>query len=100
MITVVWSDLANIHVAEIVEMVAEYAGERSATRYASEFHRLVDLAAFNPKMGKIGIIPDTRELYPINGKYRIVYRVSDEVLYVLAVKASQQLHTIETFKYE
>lgn len=50
------------------QMVAEYVGEQSAVRYISEFNRLIDLAAYNPLMGKIGVVPNTRELYPINGK--------------------------------
>lgn len=35
---VVWSSLANLRVAEIAEMVAEYAGEHSAIHYISEFN--------------------------------------------------------------
>lgn len=91
--TVVWSELANQRVAEIADMVAEYAGEQSAIRYISEFHRLVDLAASNPEMGKIGVVSDTRELFPIGGKYRIVYRVTGDILRVLTVKSTRQLHS-------
>lgn len=93
---VVWSSLANLRVAEIAEMVAEYAGEHSAIRYIAEFNKVVDLAACNPEMGKIGIIPNTRELYPVNGKYRIVYEISGETLYILTVKSTKQLHTPDT----
>ncbi len=97
---VVWSEWANNRVAEIAEMVAEYVGEQSAVSYISEFNRLIDLAAYNPLMGKIGVVPNTRELYPINGKYRIVYRIVGDELRILTVKASQQLHTAESTKYE
>ena len=97
---VVWSEWANNRVAEIAEMVAEYVGEQSAVRYISEFNRLIDLAAYNPLMGKIGVVPNTRELYPINGNYRIVYRIVGDELRILTVKASQQLHTAESTKYE
>lgn len=98
--TVVWSEWANNRVAQIAENVAEYAGVQSAVRYISEFNRLVDLAAYNPLMGKIGVVPNTRELYPINGKYRIVYRISGNELRVLTVKTSNQLHTAESTKNE
>lgn len=90
--TVVWSKLANHRVTEIARMVSEYAGEQSAIRYVSEFNRLVDLAAANPEMGKIGVVPDTRELFPIGGKYRIVYRISGDFLRVLTVKSTRQSH--------
>lgn len=98
--TVIWSDFANRRVEEIAEMVTEYTGESSAVRYISEFNRLVDLAAANPKMGKIGVVPQTRELYPINGKYRIVYKIEGDVLRVLTVKSAKQLHNTETFERE
>lgn len=97
---VVWSELANQRVAEIAEMVAEYAGEASAVRYITEFNRVVDLAAFNPRMGKRGIVPNTHELLPIGGKYRIVYEISGDKIHVLTVKSTNQLHTPETFAHE
>lgn len=88
---VVWSARASRNVADIAAMVFDYAGEHSAARYVAEFNRLVDLAAANPNMGKIGLA-NTRELYPLNGKYRIVYEVAGDDLNVLAVKPSQMLH--------
>nr|WP_176703077.1 type II toxin-antitoxin system RelE/ParE family toxin [Neisseria lactamica] len=65
---IIWSDEATAELWEILMMVAEYAGLASSERYQSEFERLVALAADNPRMGSIGIIPKTRELYPINGQ--------------------------------
>lgn len=92
---VVWSEEAVTELGEILLMVAEYAGFRSSDRYLSEFERLVSLAAENPKMGRIGIVPQTRELYPINGKYRIVYEIVGDTMHILTVKASKQLHTAD-----
>lgn len=60
---ITWSAEAIGELREILLMVAEYAGFGSAERYQLEFERLVALAAENPQMGKIGIIPQTRELY-------------------------------------
>lgn len=93
---IVWSDEAITQLEEILLMVAEYAGLSSSEHYLSEFERLVALAADNPRMGKIGVIPQTRELYPLNGKYRIVYEIADDMLHVLTVKASKQLHPTKT----
>lgn len=88
---VVWTARARSDVDAIAAAVYEYAGESSAVRYVSEFNRLVELAAFNPFMGKIGLA-ETRELYPINGKYRIVYDVQGDNLVILTVKPSLMLH--------
>lgn len=60
---ITWSAEAIGELREILLMVAEYAGFGSAERYQLEFERLVALAAENLQMGKIGIIPQTRELY-------------------------------------
>lgn len=87
---VVWSDSALEDVAQIAANVAEYTSPVTAERYISEFNRLVELAAFLPEMGKIGLRENTRELYPINGMYRIVYHVSGNDLVVLSVVMSMR----------
>lgn len=92
---IVWTARACLDMNAIAVAICEYAGENSAAHYMSEFNRLVELAAFNPLMGKIGLAK-TRELYPINGKYRIVYEVQGDDLVVLTVKSTKQLHTPDT----
>lgn len=94
---IVWTHLALSQFQHILSMVADYASTASAQRYALEFERLITLAQANPQMGKKGIIPNTRELYPINGKYRIVYRVMEERFIVLTIKSTKQRHTLETY---
>lgn len=68
---------------------------RVQTITMSEFDRVLDLAAANPKMGKIGIVPHTRELYPVKHKYRIVYEIQQDTIFVLTVKNCRQLHTAQ-----
>ena len=81
---VIWTERAK-------NDVAAYAGENSAVRYVREFGRLADLAAAHPNMGKPGLA-QTRELYPIEGKYRLVYEIRDTDLVVLTVKPVKMLH--------
>lgn len=88
---VIWTERAKNDVAAIAAMVAAYAGENSAVRYVREFGRLADLAAAHPNMGKPGLA-QTRELYPIEGKYRLVYEIRDTDLVVLTVKPVKMLH--------
>ncbi|MDO5058629.1 MAG: type II toxin-antitoxin system RelE/ParE family toxin [Neisseria sp.] len=87
-----WSERAIDEATEILTMVAEYAGFASTERYQAEFDRLISLAAENPQMGKTGIIKNTRELYPINGKYRVVYEIENNALRILTVKSTRKLH--------
>lgn len=82
---VVWSNQAIDDLREILLQVAEYAGLASAEKYHSEFERLLSIAAENPRMGKIGIVAHTRELYPLNGKYRLVYRIAENTIEVATV---------------
>lgn len=89
---IIWSDEALEQLRNILLMVAEYAGFASSDRYLSEFERIVELASQHPKMGRIGIAPRTRELFPINGKYRIIYEVQEDTLYVLGIKSTKQHH--------
>ncbi|XXQ68703.1 type II toxin-antitoxin system RelE/ParE family toxin [Neisseriaceae bacterium B1] len=79
-------------------MIEEYAGQASSERYYQEFNRVIELAAANPYMGRAGIVANTRELHPIQGKYRIVYQLDDKYLYILMIKSTKQLHNPETFE--
>lgn len=95
MLNILWSERALRRRIEIYVAVAEYADVQSADYYMSEFDRVLDLAAANPKMGKIGIVPHTRELYPVKHKYRIVYEIQQDTIFVLTVKSCRQLHTAQ-----
>ena len=87
-----WSETALRRRIEIYVAIAEYASLNSAEYYMSEFDRVLNLAATNPKMGKPGIVPNTRELYPVKHKYRIVYEIQNDTLFVLTVKSCRELH--------
>lgn len=90
LLPLLWSIEALDDLDLILSQVGEYAGWASAERYLAEFENIVSLASDNPRMGKIGSKENTRELYPIKGKYRIVYRVSDDILEVLTVILSKR----------
>lgn len=87
---IVWSVESLEDLGLILSQVGEYAGLASAEKYLAEFESIVSLASENPNMGKIGSKENTRELYPIKGKYRIVYRVSGDILEVLTVILSKR----------
>ncbi|STZ77326.1 type II toxin-antitoxin system RelE/ParE family toxin [Bergeriella denitrificans] len=89
---ILWSNEAEEGLITILAHVADFAGVASAEKYLNEFERLIQLAAANPHMGKAGLIPNTRELFPIRGKYRIVYEIQDDVLWIVALKSTRQLH--------
>ena len=93
MLNILWSERALRRRIEIYVRVAEYAGIDSAERYMADFDRVLNLAAANPKMGKMGIVPNTRELYPVKHKYRIVYEIQNDIIFVLTVKSCRELHT-------
>ncbi|MCP1660520.1 plasmid stabilization system protein ParE [Neisseria perflava] len=76
----------------ILSQVADFSGVASAEKYLNEFERLIELAAANPRMGKTGLIPNTCELFPIHGKYRIVYEIQDDIFWIVALKSTRQLH--------
>lgn len=87
-----WSAEAADNLAAVLDRVADFSGAQSAIKYLDEFDRLLGIAADNPHMGKPGLIPNTRELFPIHGKYRIVYETQNDTLLVLSVKSTRQLH--------
>ncbi|QIW16209.1 hypothetical protein A4G20_07635 [Pasteurellaceae bacterium RH1A] len=90
---IVWTDEALADIEWIVEQVAEYASPESAYRYLEEFEKIVELASHFPKMGKLGQVKGTRELYPIKGKYRIVYhQPSENILEVITVVMARKLY--------
>jgi toxin ParE1/3/4 len=61
-----------------LDAIAEYITERNpdaARRVASRIQEMIDLVASFPMMGRVGVLPGTREM-PVPGlPYLIVYRV-------------------------
>ncbi|WP_051940393.1 type II toxin-antitoxin system RelE/ParE family toxin [Stenoxybacter acetivorans] len=77
MTRLLWTAEAVQDMVRIHTQLAEYTGLASAERHLVAFRRSADLAQAHPLIGKQGLVKNTRELYPINKKYRMVY-VFDE----------------------
>lgn len=74
---ILWTEDALGELYSILAQVSKYAGRKTADKYQGEFEKIISLLSDNPRMGKIGSVRNTRELYPINGKYRVVYTISE-----------------------
>ena len=81
----VYKDLDRIY-----NQIASFVSESSADAIINDIYELLELATENPEMGAIGLVEDTRELFPRNGKYRVVYQFDEESLYVLKVALTKQ----------
>ena len=88
---IVWSPTAIADVVAIVEYI-ERDSPPIATRVAKDFVAAVDSAADHPLAGRI--VPEfgdtelrERIVYP----YRVIYRVTDEAIFVIAVIHGRRL---------
>ena len=81
----VYKDLDRIY-----NQIADFVSESSADASINDIYELLELATEDPEMGAIGLVEDTRELFPRNGKYRVVYQFDEESLYVLKVALTKQ----------
>jgi len=70
--------------------IAIYIDTTSAERIVSDIYKIMELALTQPEMGTLGRVNGTRELFPRNGKYRIVYRVKEQQLEILRVILSKR----------
>lgn len=82
---VVWTRVALGHLAGIADYVAEHDTD-AADRLIGEIHgRTADLLSENPRIGRPGRLPNTRELYLSGTRYIVGYRVGPDAVEVLAV---------------
>lgn len=78
-----WVAAAKQDRAEIVNYIRTN-NPRAAARMDELFASAAAKLAQFPHLGKLGIIPGTRELIP-HESYRLVYEVEDETVWVLAL---------------
>ena len=84
-----WTVAASQDRAEIIDYIAE-ENPRAALKMDELFSGAAAKLADFPMLGHVGKIPGTRELFP-HESYRLVYEVSDETVWVLALVHSARL---------
>jgi toxin ParE1/3/4 len=86
-----YSDTAKADLESIKSYIAEdnpAAAERTIARILQSIRFLKDF----PRLGRVGLLPDTRELSIIGLPYRAVYRIEgDTVLVATIVHGARQL---------
>jgi toxin ParE1/3/4 len=86
-----YSDTAKADLASIKSYIAEdnpAAAERTIARILQSIRFLKDF----PRLGRVGLLPDTRELSIIGLPYRAVYRIEgDTVLVATIVHGARQI---------
>jgi|HubBroStandDraft_6_1064221.scaffolds.fasta_scaffold5063180_1 toxin ParE1/3/4 len=88
---VVWSARAVSDLQSISNYIEEATGLQSANRISRNVYKAAQSLKSLPGRGRLGRIPDTRELLVSNLPYRIIYRLFDErVLILNIVHAKQQ----------
>lgn len=80
---IVWSRQALSDRDTIWEFVAS-DDLFTAQRIDTEFASTVDELAEYPELGRPGLVPGTRELFPVPN-YRIVYELNDDEIWILAI---------------
>lgn len=85
---VLWSPGAREDRAAIWEYIA--ADNPSAAVVVDEaFSHAVSEIATHPQLGRPGMIPGTRELFPVK-QYRLVYETTKDKIWVLAIVHTSQ----------
>lgn len=86
---IVWSPQSLNDRDAIWEYIAS-VNPVAATRVDADFEEAVDGLADYPELGRSGLIPGTRELFPIHN-YRIVYEISGQEVWVLTIVHTSRL---------
>ncbi len=79
-----WTELAEADLDAIVLYVADESIS-NALAMDSRIRERVRMLADYPELGPLGRIPDTRELVVPNDRCVVVYRLQDDLVYVLRV---------------
>lgn len=88
MLELVWEPLAVEQLAGIIGYIAPH-NFAAAERLERQMHAKVELACHVPGMGGLGRVGETKEIVA-HPNYLVVYRVTDERLYVIRVLHSRQ----------
>ncbi|UVO52915.1 type II toxin-antitoxin system RelE/ParE family toxin [Sphingomonas sp. SUN039] len=88
MLELVWEPLATEQLSAIIEYIAQH-NFPAAERLERQIHAKVELACHVPGMGRPGRVSETREIVA-HPNYLVIYRVTDERLYVIRVLHSRQ----------
>lgn len=86
---IVWSPQALGDRDAIWEYIAS-DNPAAAMRVDTDFEEAVDGLADHPELGRPGLIPGTRELFPIH-HYRIIYEISGREVWVLTIVHTSRL---------
>lgn len=79
----VWTTSAKLNLGEIVSYIAA-DNPTAARKIKGRIEGTVAYLARQPFMGRLGAIEGTREAIP-HPSYRVVYRVAEDTVFVLAV---------------
>jgi plasmid stabilization system protein ParE len=83
-VTIVWTETARLNLSEILDFVATDS-ESAARELLNKIRTHAELLARFPGLGRVGRIPNTREL-PVPGtRFVLPYMVEGEKVVVLAV---------------
>ncbi|MDR2000035.1 MAG: type II toxin-antitoxin system RelE/ParE family toxin [Zoogloeaceae bacterium] len=80
---VLWSTQAKRQRRAVWNYIAA-DNPRAANHMDELFEAAANRLAVHPKMGKIGEIPDTRELIP-HKSYRMVYRITEDTIWIVTL---------------
>ena len=80
---IIWTPEAELDRHEIWDYIAANNPE-AAARLDELFSRTVSHLTQYPELGKIGLVPGTRELFP-HENYRLVYEISQNTVWILAL---------------
>lgn len=84
-----WAPQAHADRLAIWEYIA--ANDFAAARSMDEaFSDAASRLAGYPELGKPGVVPGTRELFPVE-RYRLVYEIKDPEVWILAVVHTARL---------
>jgi addiction module RelE/StbE family toxin len=84
-----WTASARLDRLDIADHIAADS-PRAAARMDALFTEAAESLARFPQMGRVGIVPGTREIFP-HESYRLVYEVEDDTVWILTViHASRQ----------
>lgn len=87
-VTIQWSQPARVQLREIFDCHLAVAGMRTARKLVSRIADHVDILRDNPRAGqREELVKDLSDefRYLVDGHYKIVYRITDENIVILAV---------------
>jgi toxin ParE1/3/4 len=88
---IIWTEDSDFDISQIFDYIffeSEQSAERVVNKIYADTNYYLDIF---PEMGRVGRVQDTREFIVRGTNYIVVYKIENDIIYILSVRHGARL---------